>query len=209
MLQSSSNDFFFLDIKPTFFEPFNQENAEVLTSTNTKYDHERAGRWKLMGFSFCFCCWGKSRDGYRQPCLGSCWMMRCMWNASKKLKGCLVSLSSSSTDIITLSAFFFMSQLNEWRKLWERTTGCNKLWELMPLDYSFLYLFYFRSPFHSPACNKLSILLSSVLNCSIIMKTLKIVFFFFLNFNHGLKPWHQIRGYLRISWLLFFKVSFI
>jgi hypothetical protein len=143
---------------------------------------------KTHGIFLLFLLLRESRDGYRQPCLGSCWMMRCMWNASKKLKGCLVSLSSSSTDIITLSAFC-LSQLNEWRKLWERTTGCNKLWELIPIDYSFLYLFCFRSPFHSPACNKLSILLSSVLNCgSIIMKTLKIVFFFFY-FNHA---WFKI-----------------
>jgi hypothetical protein len=35
-------------------------------------------------------------------------------------------------------------------------------------------------------------LLSSVLNCgSIIMKTLKIVFFFFISIMHGLKSWHD------------------
>jgi hypothetical protein len=55
-------------------------------------------------------------------------------------------------------------------------------------------------------------LLSSVLNCgSIIMKTLKIVFFFF-SIMHGLKSWHDHidKGgvWECYIWLLFLKVFF-
>jgi hypothetical protein len=56
-------------------------------------------------------------------------------------------------------------------------------------------------------------LLSSVLNCgSIIMKTLKIVFFFFISIMHGLKSWHDHidKGgvWECYIWLLFLKVFF-